>query len=127
MCSLIRRGVVPGGVFDAVVCCGGNPRLAAISGSSAKKVAAHIAACEQFGVPPSAAIAIDDSVDGLRAAREAGLVCVGLRQAGNPHDLAAYADVVVSDLGPLARPDVIDALANAGPAEVAACLKGVAK
>lgn len=124
---LLCRGVVPEGVFDTVVCCGGDPRFANLPGSTAKKVAAHIAACEELGVRPAEAIAVDDSLDGLRAARQAGLVCVGLRQAGNPHDLSAEADVVVSDLGPLARPEMIDALANADATGVAALLKGVAE
>jgi beta-phosphoglucomutase-like phosphatase (HAD superfamily) len=120
---LARRGVVPIDSFTAVVCCGGDRRFEAIPGSKEKKTAAYMEACRVLGVPPALALCCEDSVDGLDAARAASLLCLGLKQPGNPQDLARHADLVLSDLAPLAAPGVIELLASTPAGEVMARLR----
>ncbi|MGD1012605.1 MAG: HAD family phosphatase [Acidimicrobiales bacterium] len=55
----------------------------------------YLTACERLRVPPSEAIAIEDSLPGVRAARAAGLAVVGV---GPAPGLEAEADLVVHDL-----------------------------
>ena len=86
--------------FDAVVCReGGHPPKPAPD--------AYLAALEQLGVPPGAAIAFEDSPSGIAAARAAGVECVAVP---NPmttslvHDaeivFGSLADVVLEELRP---------------------------
>lgn len=55
----------------------------------------YLSACGQLGVSPSQAVAIEDSLPGVRAARAAGLTVVGL---GPARGLETEADLVVQDL-----------------------------
>jgi beta-phosphoglucomutase len=55
-------------------------------------------ACERIGCPPGAAVAVEDAASGVRAAKEAGLKCVGI--AGDrpgEHLTSAGADCVLRD------------------------------
>jgi beta-phosphoglucomutase len=55
-------------------------------------------ACQKLDCPPSAAVAIDDAVSGILAAKGAGLRCVGIigQKCGDPMT-AAGADCVLQD------------------------------
>lgn len=57
-------------------------------------------AAARLGFPPSACLAIEDTRDGIRAARAAGMVCVGVAHT-HPAAELAEADVVVETLDEL--------------------------
>jgi beta-phosphoglucomutase len=53
-------------------------------------------ACQRIHCPPSAAVAFEDAASGVRAAKNAGLRCVGIASNGSGHKLTtAGADYVV--------------------------------
>jgi HAD superfamily hydrolase (TIGR01509 family) len=55
-------------------------------------------ACRRINCPPSAAVAFEDAASGVRAAKDAGLRCVGIASNGFEQKLtAAGADCVLSD------------------------------
>lgn len=52
---------------------------------------------KRFGVQPDMCIGFEDSVNGLKAVKAAGMYCVGL-ETTNPHDVVAeYADMVIDN------------------------------
>ncbi len=59
----------------------------------------YLLACERLGVEPTAAVAVEDSPTGVRAARAAGLTCIGVPSDAN-HPLPE-ADYVVASLAEL--------------------------
>ncbi|HEX7166832.1 MAG TPA: HAD-IA family hydrolase [Acidimicrobiales bacterium] len=73
--------------------------------------AAYLAACERLGVEPSAALAIEDSVPGLTAAKAAGLWVVAVPTAMTRHLDFSAADLVVESLAHVTLADVIARLA----------------
>jgi HAD superfamily hydrolase (TIGR01509 family) len=68
--------------------------------------ASYLLACDQLGVTPSQALAVEDSGNGLAAARAAGLFCVVV-----PNVMTAHMDFAEADL-------VLGSLTEAGPLEV---------
>lgn len=67
--------------------------------------------CEQLGVAPADAVAIEDSSKGLQAAHAAGMKIVAIPPRFHPPgpDDLALADVVLDDLGQL-TPDLVEFL-----------------
>jgi hypothetical protein len=61
---------------------------------------------EQLGVPAGSCIAIEDSANGLMAARRAGITTLATPSAYTRADDLRYAVTVVSDLGEPGRPNV---------------------
>lgn len=59
----------------------------------------YLLACERLGVDPTAAIAVEDSPTGVKAAQAAGLACIGVPSDAN-HPLPE-ADYVVGSLAEL--------------------------
>jgi HAD superfamily hydrolase (TIGR01509 family) len=53
----------------------------------------YLAVCSCLGVPPSAAIALEDSANGIAAAKAAGLRCVAI-----PNPMTAELDLSAADL-----------------------------
>ncbi len=52
---------------------------------------------KRFGLQPDMCIGFEDSINGLKAVKAAGMFCVGL-ETTNPHDVVAeYADLVVDN------------------------------
>ncbi len=52
---------------------------------------------ERLGVQPDMCIGFEDSINGLKAVKAAGMYCVGL-ETTNPHDVVAeYADMVIDN------------------------------
>ncbi len=52
---------------------------------------------KRFGVQPDMCVGFEDSINGLKAVKAAGMYCVGL-ETTNPHDVVAkYADLVVDN------------------------------
>ena len=55
----------------------------------------YLTACKQLGVEPAAALAFEDSPNGVKAARAAGMRCVFVPEAGVPQALLATVDATV--------------------------------
>jgi HAD superfamily hydrolase (TIGR01509 family) len=77
----------------------------------------YLAACEALGVAPADALAVEDSGNGVKAAKAAGLRCVAV-----PHDLTrdhdlSGADLLVRSLGELPLEEARDRLWPATPSE----------
>jgi len=62
----------------------------------------YLLVCERLGVPPSSALALEDTESGVAAAKAAGLVCIGVPQFAET-DVSA-ADRVIDSLEELLRP-----------------------
>lgn len=58
----------------------------------------YLAACEALGTPPAQVICFEDSPPGIRAAKAAGLWCVGVPDRDGVDLAAAGADLVVASL-----------------------------
>ena len=73
----------------------------------------YLAACEQLGVDPGDALAVEDSGNGVKAAKAAGLKCVAV-----PHDLTRDHDLSGADLlvPSLAELPLDEAIAHLWPA-----------
>ncbi|HXM63378.1 MAG TPA: HAD family phosphatase [Terriglobales bacterium] len=74
--------------------------------------AIYVLACRRLGVPPENALAIEDAVSGIEAARGAGLICLGvasgepaenLRSAGAVHVIENFEGLSVRKLRALFR------------------------
>jgi len=68
----------------------------------------YLLAAEQLGVPPSRCVVIEDSENGLKAARSAGMRCIGY--SGSPYtdeDLSG-ADLVVDDFKQISAEDILN-------------------
>jgi HAD superfamily hydrolase (TIGR01509 family) len=58
----------------------------------------YLLACQRINCPPNAAVAVEDAAAGVRAAKDAGLRCVGIASWGSEEKLtAAGADCVLPD------------------------------
>ena len=63
----------------------------------------YLLACERLSIPPSAAVAVEDSPTGVRAAQAAGMTCIGVpSHADQPLDMADYVVASLSELIPIA-------------------------
>ncbi len=62
-----------------------------------------LAAAEAGGVPADRCLVIEDSVPGARAARRAGMTCLGYAPTGDGQGLAAEGAGVFKDMAQLAR------------------------
>jgi HAD superfamily hydrolase (TIGR01509 family) len=72
-------------------------------------------AAERLGVPPGACVVFEDSPNGMRAARAAGMLCVAVPN-GLTRELALPdPDLVVSSLAELPLADLLTRLAEAAP------------
>jgi beta-phosphoglucomutase len=60
-----------------------------------------------LGVEPADVLVFEDSVHGLRAARAAGMSCIGVVGTRSRHELVAEADAVVDELDPALFTDVL--------------------
>jgi HAD superfamily hydrolase (TIGR01509 family) len=59
----------------------------------------YLAACQGMGIEPRWVVAFEDSPAGVRAAKAAGMVCVGIPDRDGVDLAAAGADLVVPSLG----------------------------
>ncbi len=60
--------------------------------------AVYLLACERLGVDPRTAVALEDSPNGVRAAKGAGMTCVAVETSVSRHLDLSHADRVVSSL-----------------------------
>jgi HAD superfamily hydrolase (TIGR01509 family) len=58
-----------------------------------------LAAASRLGMAPARCVVFEDSTAGVRAAKKAGMYCVGLARPGAPAQDLAGADQVLGDLG----------------------------
>jgi beta-phosphoglucomutase len=56
--------------------------------------AIYLHACKQLGLEPAHTVAIEDSAHGVRAAKAAGMFCIGINTAKNP-SLLKEADIII--------------------------------
>jgi HAD superfamily hydrolase (TIGR01509 family) len=97
--NIERLGISDG--WAAIVCADGDTERCKPS------PALYVEALELLGVEPGEAIAIEDSPNGIAAARAAGIYCVGFpNDVTNALDLSA-ADLVVDSLEALPLPDLL--------------------
>jgi beta-phosphoglucomutase-like phosphatase (HAD superfamily) len=60
--------------------------------------AGYLLAAQRLELAPKQIVVFEDSTPGLRAASDAGMVCVGLQREGKPKQDMSLADLVLSDL-----------------------------
>jgi HAD superfamily hydrolase (TIGR01509 family) len=97
---LEQRGVLEG--WHSIHCADGDPAIAK------PRPDLYLGALAALGVPASEGIAIEDSPNGVAAAKAAGLACVAVpNQVTRELDLAA-ADLVVDSLAELPLPELLD-------------------
>ncbi len=65
-------------------------------------------AAERLGLPPAAVVVLEDSVNGLQAAKAAGCRCVVVPHAHTPREELAGADLVARSLSDLALWEMLD-------------------
>ncbi len=58
----------------------------------------YLTAAHRLGVAPGQCVALEDSPNGVRAAKDAGMRCVAVPEAGIDHAAVAEADVVLQSL-----------------------------
>jgi HAD superfamily hydrolase (TIGR01509 family) len=73
----------------------------------------YLAALACLGVPPSEAIAIEDSPNGVTAARRAGMRCVAIPNSITAGLDLSHADMVLGSLADMSLPDLLSKLAGA--------------
>jgi HAD superfamily hydrolase (TIGR01509 family) len=73
----------------------------------------YIAVLACLGVPPSEAIAIEDSPNGLTAAKRAGMRCVAIPNSITARLDLSHADLLVGSLAEVTLPDLLRKLAGA--------------
>ncbi|MGZ8768867.1 HAD family hydrolase, partial [Aeromicrobium sp.] len=97
--DLVRIALAGAGLvdaFSAIV-------SAADVGRSKPNPDVYLAACRSLGVEPCDAVAFEDSPVGVRAAKAAGMTCIGVPDRDGVALAAAGADVVVDSLEDFAR------------------------
>lgn len=58
-----------------------------VNNQSKPDPALYLHAAEQLGVDPKDCIAIEDSAHGVKAAKDAGMLCIGFNSANRPHQV----------------------------------------
>ena len=71
---------------------------------------AYVGACRMLGAEPSEAIAVEDSVNGLRAAKAAGMRCIAVPTPMTKHLDFSEADLVIPSLADCSLASAIDRL-----------------
>jgi HAD superfamily hydrolase (TIGR01509 family) len=92
--DLVRIALAGAGLLDAFSAI----VSAADVGSSKPNPDVYFAACRSLGVEPYDAVAFEDSPVGVRAAKAAGMTCIGVPDRDGVALVAAGADVVVDSL-----------------------------
>ncbi len=80
-------------------------------GAAKPDPASYLLACRQLGVAPAEALAVEDSLNGLRAAKAAGLACVVVPTKMTAHMGFAEADLVLPSLRAAGLASVVKFLA----------------
>jgi sugar-phosphatase len=64
--------------------------------------AVYLSAARRLAIAPERCLAVEDSINGVRAAKAAGMVCVAVRAVGADAGVATEADLVLGSIGDLA-------------------------
>jgi len=64
---------------------------------------------QQLGISPEQCIVIEDSNNGVRAAKDAGMMCVGFKNPNSGNQNLSQADMLIDSIGEL-TPQIIDSL-----------------
>lgn len=84
-----------------------------VSGEEVKNVKPHpdifLEAAQRLGVRPKECVVVEDSNAGVRAAKSAGMTCIGFESPNSPNQDLDLADLVVDDLTDL-RVDLLNRL-----------------
>lgn len=92
-----------GDVFDTVVC-------ADDVGSSKPNPASYLAVIANLGVTAEQAVALEDSPNGVRGAKNAGLLCVAVPGPMTRGESFDHADLILHALTDLSLDDLLEAL-----------------
>lgn len=92
-----------GDVFDTVVC-------ADDVGSSKPNPASYLAVIANLGVSAEQAVALEDSPNGVRGAKNAGLLCVAVPGPMTRGESFDHADLILHALTDLSLDDLLEAL-----------------
>jgi beta-phosphoglucomutase-like phosphatase (HAD superfamily) len=92
--DLVREVLDHAGLLDAFAAIASGADI----GHGKPRPDVYLHACRELGVDPRDAIAFEDSPTGVRAAKAAGLTCVGVPVRDDVDLAAAGADVVVASL-----------------------------
>jgi HAD superfamily hydrolase (TIGR01509 family) len=79
-------------------------------GVSKPDPASYLLACRSLRVPPERALAVEDSVHGIRAAKQAGMSCVAVPTPMTAHMDFGAADLIVGSLADTSLPAVLQTL-----------------
>lgn len=63
--------------------------------------AVFLTAARRLEVPPDRCLAVEDSINGVRAAKDAGMLCVAVPAVGGDDRIAIEADLVLGSIGEL--------------------------
>ena len=63
--------------------------------------AVYLSAARRLDVPPERCLAVEDSINGVRAAKAAGMLCVAVPAVGGHDDIPTEADLVLGSIGEL--------------------------
>ncbi|HEX6580699.1 MAG TPA: hexitol phosphatase HxpB [Actinomycetota bacterium] len=63
--------------------------------------AVFLSAARRLEVPPERCLVVEDSINGVRAAKAAGMLCVAVPAVGSDADIATEADLVLGSIGEL--------------------------
>ncbi len=63
--------------------------------------AVYLSAARRLDVPPERCLAVEDSINGVRAAKAAGMLCVAVPAVGAHDDIPTEADLVLGSIGEL--------------------------
>jgi HAD superfamily hydrolase (TIGR01509 family) len=90
--------------FDAVRTC------TDVDGRKKPDPAVYLAACAAIGVPPHTALAVEDSMHGVAAAKAAGMYCVAVPNEATQGMDFSQADVVLSSLADVSLDELMSRL-----------------
>jgi HAD superfamily hydrolase (TIGR01509 family) len=91
---LDKSGLAP--YFEVVVDC-------TEAGAGKPDPAIFLLAQKKLGLPKEACIIIEDSVNGIKAAKAAGISCIAFNGPGSEHQDQSAADWIVSSFGEIPR------------------------
>src|SRR5690606_9589607 len=81
----------------------------------------YLEAARLLGVPPSACVVLEDSRNGVLAAKRAGMRCIGFQNPNSGRQDLSAADFVVQSIGEIGIPDLfekVEAVSRADTAEM---------
>jgi beta-phosphoglucomutase-like phosphatase (HAD superfamily) len=72
-----------------------------VKGKGKPSLAIYLLTAQRLGVPPARCIAVEDSANGVLAAKQARMLCIALRNGFNEEQDLSQADLVIHSLAEL--------------------------